>query len=278
MKAVRKAVALLLSGLMLLSLSACGAFEAKIARAASRMTKLESFHMDVDISLDAALSLMGRSMDMDLGLSGGIDLKTDPVQMRADMSLEIMKLNKELLSYVEKCSGGYSVAISQDLGRTWDEEILVENGSPAKFKAADVLKLVAASLAKFESVGQEQVSGSAAERYDGFIPSESAEKIIELTGLREALSQALGTKLDSEIFSDPGDVPASVWLDNKSGMIVRLELDMSQLMQKVLGAAAEEILKIAGAEKLGADMEIKSAAVSVTLSQFDSVGEIERAG
>ena len=51
MRRIRKAAALLLAVLMLLSLSACGSFGTRAARAAAKMSALESLHMDLDLSL-----------------------------------------------------------------------------------------------------------------------------------------------------------------------------------------------------------------------------------
>ena len=54
MKKYRKIACLFLALVMMLSLTACGSFEMKMATAAKKMEKLQSYRMDVDVDMERA--------------------------------------------------------------------------------------------------------------------------------------------------------------------------------------------------------------------------------
>ena len=60
-----KLLALLLCALMVLSLAACGSFEMKMARAAQKMEKLQSYRTDIKVDLGMSMSLLGQSLPLE---------------------------------------------------------------------------------------------------------------------------------------------------------------------------------------------------------------------
>lgn len=278
MKKIKKAAALLLAAVMLLSLAACGSFETRMAKAANRMGKLESLHMDMDMKIDMSVSTKGQSLNMNMSVTGGMDMQTEPMRMKMDMTLSAMGFSQQILSYMEKTGEEYTVYASMDGGSTWEQETVDADEAPAQVNMMDGLKLFADCASSFKEAGTEDVLGSAATRYDGELTGEDMKKAMEISGADELLSQSLGTEIDGDDISRMGSIATSVWIDNKSGMIVRYDMDMTQIMQNLMAELMDELFNVPGTEGLEIEMEISGVTVSVVLSQFDQVGEIEIPG
>ena len=85
MKGVKKILALALALVLVFSLTGCTAFEAKMAKAAAKMKKVDNLRADITFYLDADMLVLGQSLgDIELGVDG-IELD---VHLMADGNLE----------------------------------------------------------------------------------------------------------------------------------------------------------------------------------------------
>ena len=80
--------------------------------------------------------------------------------------------------------------------------------------------------------------------------------------------------LDELDDADLGSIPCSLWIDNKSRMLVRYDMDMTQVMGAVVGSLKEAMLEKEGLEGVDMDLSIGKVTTSVVLSRFDQVDEI----
>ena len=77
MKPVKKAFALLLALLLVLSLSACSALGA--AKTLRKMQKLDSYHVDCSVDMSLGIGMMDDTMDLDFTFAGDADVQRDPL-------------------------------------------------------------------------------------------------------------------------------------------------------------------------------------------------------
>lgn len=279
MKKLKKLLALLLALSMLLCLSACGSFERKMAKSAAKMSQLKSIHMDVDFALDMELAVMGQSMDVDAAIKAGIDLNTEPFAMKMDMDVEAMGISQQAQIYIVDEAGERMAYASDDGGKTWERgtvEVEVDvNGMGVK----DSLALLSKWADSFEKAGEEKINGSATTKYSGQIDAASLVQLIDASGADDALESSLGLELDSDDAAALKDVPVSIWIDNKSSMVVCVDVDVTELMQSLLSEAIDEVmddvLEDSGLAGLPLDIKLGAATASVNLSEFDEVGKIE---
>lgn len=279
MKNLKKVLALLMALSMLLCLSACGSFERKMAKSAANMGQLESMHMDVDFALDMELAVMGQSMDVDAAIKAGIDLNTEPFAMKMDMDVEAMGISQQAQIYIVDEAGERMAYASDDGGKTWERgtvEVEVDvNGMGVK----DSLALLSKWADSFEKAGEEKINGSATTKYSGQIDAASLVQLIDASGADDALESSLGLELDSDDAAALKDVPVSIWIDNKSSMVVCVDVDVTELMQSLLSEAIDEVmddvLEDSGLAGLPLDIKLGAATASVNLSEFDEVGKIE---
>ena len=157
MNKLRKLVVLLLIPALALALAGCG-FAGKMALAARKMQKLQSYRMDMDVDMDLQLSLLGKSMDMGMEISGISDVNTRPERTRTDMRVEMFGQGLTVLSYAETTDGVRTTYSSVNGGKTWTKKT-AESGEGAaaagRTDFAALLKLASA----FEKTGTETVRG-----------------------------------------------------------------------------------------------------------------------
>ena len=284
MKKIKKLLAILLVFAMALSLAACG-FEARMAKAAKKMEKLESYCMDLDLDMALSMSLLGQSMNLDMGMQGTADVNTKPLVMKMDVDMSTMGESIQMLSYAEKTDAGYVTYISPDGGDTWakqtvDSDKMPQMGATANF--ALLFKLIG----KFEKTGTETVRGSEATVYSGTVEGEDIAQMVEMSGVMDTLSESmdvdleeLGVELDKL-----GSIPTTISLDNKTGYIVRYTMDMTELMQNLMPVLMDQVMDSVAEETglegldlsaLGLKLDVSKTMVSVELYDFDAVGVVE---
>lgn len=188
------------------------------------------------------------------------------------MTAEVADFGQNLLLYSVGRDGGFDIYFSADNGESW-EKGSVENDGDAKSSTTDVKSvflLLSDSAASFKECGKEKVDGSDAIRYNGKITSDELKQALELANARQTLEESLDVELDDDVFADPGSVPVSIWINEKSGMIVRVEMDMSNVMQGIIPILVDKTMEKAN---VGIDVNTKvyDVTVSVTLSEFDAV-------
>ena len=256
---------------MLLSLCGCGMFRTHVAKAAVKMSKLESLHADVDMQVGMGISVFGQDVNADAAITGCVDIQRSPERLYADLTAEVEGFEQNLLLYGIGRDGGYDIYSSADSGETWTKGS-AENNSANSRKAdgKSIFLLLSESAASFKEYGKEKVNSSDALRYNGRITSDELKQALELANAKQAIEESLDVELDDDVFADLGDVPVSIWIDVESGMIVRIEMDMSDVMQGLVPVLVDKAMEKADIG-IGVDTKVHEVTVSITLSEFDAV-------
>ena len=139
----------------------------------------------------------------------------------------------------------------------------------------------------FEEQGTEEIRGSAATVYKGMIPGADISAAIAESGALEQLAELQDSAeidLSGLDFSDLSDIPATIAIDNKSGMISRYTMEMTDIMQDFMGSIMDVVLaqvaKESGMEgvdlaALGLTVEINKVEATVDLFDYDAVKTVE---
>ena len=286
MKQLKKILVIVLALAMVLSLGACGAFETKMVKAAQKMSKAESFRMDMDMDMDMSLSLMGESLGIDANVEAKMDILTEPVKMGGSMVMDIMDEEIEFLFYLEQTDDGYTLYLSPDDGESWVRQDMESIEAP-KVSKTEQLAMLAKLAETFEEQGTEEIRGSAATVYKGIISGADISAAIAESGALEQLAELQDSAeidLSGLDFSDLSDIPATIAIDNKSGMISRYTMDMTDIMQDFMGSIMDVVLaqvaKESGMEgvdlaALGLTVEINQVEATVDLFDYDAVKTVE---
>ena len=272
MKKAKRILVFAILAAMLLSLCGCGMFRTHVAKAAIKMSKLESLHADVEMQIGMGISVLGQDVNADATVTGGADIQRDPERVYVNMNAEVAGFEQNLLFYGVGRDDGFDVYSSVDSGDSWTKGS-VENDDSSKSSKADgksLFLLLSDSAASFKEYGKEKVNGSDAIRYNGKITSDELRQALELANAKQALEESLDVELDDDVFEDLGNVPVSIWIDVKSGMIVRVEMDMSDVMQGLVPVLADKAMEKADIG-IGVNTKVYEVTVSITLSEFDAV-------
>lgn len=272
MKKTKRIIVFAILAAMLLSLCGCGMFRTRVAKAAIKMSKLESLHADVEMQIGMGISVLGQDVNADADVTGGVDIQRDPERVYVNMTAEVAGFEQNLLLYAVGRDGGADIYSSADGGESWTKGS-IENDDSSKSSTADgksLFLLLSDSAASFKEYGKEKINGSDAIRYKGEITSDELKQALELANVKQSLEESLDVELDDDVFADLGSVPVSIWIDEKSGMIVRVEMDMSDVMQGLVPVLVDKSLEKADIG-IGVNTKVYDVTVSITLSEFDAV-------
>lgn len=272
MKKAKRILVFAILAAMLLSLCGCGMFRTHVAKAAIKMSKLDSLHADVEMQIGMGISLLGQDVNADAAITGGADIQRDPERVYVNLNAEVAGFEQNMLFYGVGRDDGFDVYSSADSGESWTKDS-IENDDSSKSSKADgksLFLLLSDSAASFKEYGKEKVNGSDAIRYNGKITSDELRQALELADVKQSLEESLDVELDDDVFEDLGDVPVSIWIDVKSGMIVRIEMDMSDVMQGLVPVLVDKAMEKADIG-IGVNTKVYEVTVSITLSEFDAV-------
>lgn len=272
MKKAKRILVFAILAAMLLSLCGCGMFRTHVAKAAIKMSKLDSLHADIEMQIGMGISLLGQDVNADAAITGGADIQRDPERVYVNLMAEVAGFEQNLLFYGVGRDDGFDVYSSADSGDSWTKDS-IENDDSSKSSKADgksLFLLLSDSAASFKEYGKEKVNGSDAIRYNGKITSDELRQALELADAKQALEESLDVELDDDVFEDLGDVPVSIWIDVKSGMIVRVEMDMSDVMQGLVPVLVDKAMEKTDVG-IGVNTKVYEVTVSITLSEFDAV-------
>ena len=290
MKRYQKVLALLLISLMALSLSGCSLIT--ITKTASNMNSLKSVSADLALNLNMDMTMMDETSPLEIAVSGPFDFDLANGKGKADLTLDLMGENVNLLLYYERLEDKFVIYTSADNGETWSKNETALSDQQEKdssdLKALAMIKKLSNS---FEETGTETVRGKEAVIYSGNILWEDLAGDVDLSSAAEAAGSASGMPLD---FSDLdltalGSIPVTIGYDKENDLIVKGSADLTETVQNLIPMVMKVVMKSIAAESgmedsaemedfdlsdLGFSLDIQTLNVSAELYNFDAVGEI----
>ena len=290
MKRYQKVLALLLISLMALSLSGCSLIT--ITKTASNMNSLKSVSADLALNLGMDMTMMDETSPFEIAVSGPFDFDLANGKGKADLTLDLMGENVDLLLYYERLEDKFVIYTSADNGETWSKNETALSDQQEKdssdLKSLAMIKKLSNS---FEETGTETVRGKEAVIYSGNILWEDLAGDLDLSTAAEAAGSASGMPLD---FSDLdlaalGSIPVTVGYDKENDLIVKGSADLTETVQNLIPMVMKVVMKSIAAESgmedsaemedfdlsdLGFSLDIRTLNVSAELYNFDAVGEI----
>ena len=265
---VKKAMACLLGMTLVLSLCACGSPRTSaevMKRAGENLAKVKS--MTFDMTLEMSMSAGGETVDMLVGMEG--ETTTEPVVVHADMAIDLGALGAmEMELYAEQNDDTVTTYISA-LGQ-WRKEEAPLDEENAVLDAKGDMGSSLAYASGLEEIGVETVGGVEAARYDGVITKEHLQEVLKNTGVLDDLGDAMDLKKSLEDAAENtaglGDIPISIWIDKEAMLPVRYEMDMTEMMQKLMDQVSTAV-----------SMEyptVSRVKVSMTIGGIDAVDAI----
>lgn len=297
MKRKNKFLALLLAATLSFSVTACGSADSGTADGEKQTTEDskeggdESSDVDVlaaaqeKMKTDKISSLNGKMvMDMEMTINANgesqsmqsvntIDMSClyDPVRIKLNMTVDAGESGTSDMSmYIDADENGTYTMYMND-GTSWQSQT-VEVGQIEQYDASSNMSEYMQDSYDYQDAGSEQVDGKNARKYTGTIKGDDLKDTMMSTGALDSLSSlGMDTSQVETMFSDLGDLPITLWIDEESLVPIKYEMDMAPLMNKLMANMIEAM----GEEAEGVSMEFGKMFVTMTCSDYNAVEEFE---
>ena len=213
------------------------------------------------------------TMEMDMGMNGEIMETTTVANIRSQQNPMKMAMEMSMLMHDgSKVDQMEMYAAEEDghlhtymhMADAWYAETL-ELGELNQYNAEENTALYLDNITDVKSAEKEEVNGTEATKISGVIKGDAMEKALADSGMTaSAESMGITEEMLEEIYAELADLPVSLWIDAE-GYVLKYELDMTEMMQKVMDASVEAL----GAAATG--MEIEKTMITMVCSDFNAV-------
>lgn len=267
MKLGKRAAALALGAVLAVSMTACGSGTEKQDSADKIQTALEKINavksMDATMQMTMNMSVMGQSVETDTTMN--MSCFNDPMKVKADMTMNMGTLGSVSMSiYADATDGDYTIYMFD--GTNWTTQA-ADLSQLEQYDAQQSMDLYLGSGAEYTHEGTEDINGATADKYSGVIRGDAMKEVLKNSGATSSLETSLGMNLE-DLYSDLGDMPITVWIDQATGYPVRYYMDMTAVMQTMMTKA---LSGVEGGESLTMD----KVEITMDCFNFDNVADFE---
>lgn len=270
MKFGKRIAAFALSAALALSLAACGSGTEKstgdIATALEKINAVKSLEATMVMEMD--MSLMGQSMETETAMN--MVCFNDPMKLKADMTMDMGKLGSFTMNMYAAMDGDNYTVYMND-GSAWSSET-VDMSYLQQYDAQESMNLYLESGDDYTLDGTEEINGSTANKFTGVIRGDALEEVLAASGATSSLESSVGDLDLSELYSDLGDMPITVWVDQESGYPVRYAMDMTELMQ---GIMEKSMAAAGGEEDISGMITMDKMSLVMDCFNFDNATDFE---
>ena len=213
------------------------------------------------------------TMEMDMGMNGEIMETTTVANIRSQQNPMKIAMEMSMLMHDgSKVDQMEMYAAEEDghlhtymhMADAWYAETL-ELGELNQYNAEENTALYLDNITDVKSAEKEEVNGTEATKISGVIKGDAMEKALADSGMTaSAESMGITAEMLEEIYAELADLPVSLWIDAE-GYVLKYELDMTEMMQKVMDASVEAL----GAAATG--MDIEKTMITMVCSDFNAV-------
>lgn len=298
----KKVLALFLAAAMVLSLAACGEKDSKDVSGGRSSRQVEA---DADAkqsgkdaedvkdvktvgnpmvealkNMNSASSMeaqMFMEMDMEIGIGGQTTTmetvtKMDMVcfyepvlRIKMDMNMDMKELGSQKMTiYADTTEDGSIMTYMYD-GNTWQSEV----AGAMDLKAYDARRNMSTYIKDgihYKEEGMEEVNGANAYKYSYVMTGEEMKEAMKSSGSLDSLaSLGLNESQMDGMLDGLGEIVAYVWVDEETLYPVKYEMDMTEVMDKLMVNMVEAM----GQEAAGISMRIPKMNMTMSCSKFN---------
>lgn len=275
---MKKITALLLSLVMAFSLVACGSKKlpsdpAELMKVANEnMQKVKSMTAKANVNL--AMTQGKENVDMSVDMNMDIIKKDDTMKAKIDATINMGEAGGQqtMTMYMAPEGDNYYIymgMLGQWMKMKYDIKSLLEAQKDAD-KDADVL---GSSAENFTVTDETDDNGNKVKVLSGKMTAdtmkESFTKAFETAGAVEGVDETQMQQIKTMVESCLADVQMTYYVDEKSGQITHMSMDLSEIAKK----AIESVSALAGDAVSG--LSIDNFDISMDCSNFDKVEDFE---
>lgn len=231
MKRGRRAAALALGALLVLSAAACGGGEDPAAVIQSALEKLNAAEsLEADVQLELGLSVVGISVEAQG--DGSLSYFSDPMKLKAEMEVSMGALGSNAMNLYAVQEGDRCATYTWN-GSDWTAGS-VEADELRQYDAKASMGVFLEYGEDFVRTGREEINGALADQYTGVIRGEALKEVLDTSAVTGSM-EALSGELDGDgRYDELGEASVRVWVDRESGYPVRYNVDMTAVLQALM--------------------------------------------
>lgn len=265
MKTERKILSLLLILCLVLSFAACGSKkmsdEEILQESVKNMQALNS--MTAESSMEMGFSVGGKTMNMTTDMVQR--MINEPLAMEQTMTMTMDGEAEEIKSAVYLEADGDNLITYTQIEGEWYKTTQSGFEALKAYDSTGAMALYMEAVEKFKKVGTEEVAGVKANKYEGVIPEEYFQSVLEASGMDKQLGlQGASEESLTDLFKGMGEMPITIWIDGEKLLPVKYDFDMSAMMKAIMSSMGM------GEEELS----IEKVTMSMSITGYDNVDEI----
>lgn len=276
---MKKGIAVVLAALMLAGvwLVSCGQRTPEELWTAAKENIVSAKSGRLNMTMDMAFDLQGETTSMTMKMEEACT--QDPMAAEVNMTMDMGALGEmdttmymvlegtDYVSYM-KMSGG----LLDEEDATWSKSV-IDLSDLEQYNAMDSAKLYLEALNNFQPAGKEAIGQYNTIRYNGKITGEDISKMLATLGDNISSVLTSGTDADAmaDLFGDLDGIPVSVWIDQKTALPVRYEMDMSSMVNDLMNKMLEVLSSL---DSQSVDFKVSKAKVTVECSDYNAVPPI----
>ena len=275
---MKKGIAVLLAALMLAGvwLVGCGERSPEELWATAKENIVTAKSARLHMTMDMAFDLQGETTSMTMKMDEACT--QDPLSAEVNMTMDMGGLGKmDTTMYLVQEDGEYVNYMKMSGGILGDEDVgwsrsTIDVTDLKQYNAMDNAKLYLDVLNSFQSAGKEAIGSHNTIRYDGKVTGQDISKMLDTLGdnVSSMLSTA-DTSTMADLFSELDGIPMSVWIDQKTALPVRCEMDLSGMVNQLMGKMIDALVSLSSE---AVDFQVSKARVTVECSDYNAVAPI----
>ncbi|MDE7202189.1 MAG: hypothetical protein K2O91_09880 [Lachnospiraceae bacterium] len=293
----KKFLALILTGVLALSATACGdssknanasvntdsrtetqentaqpaeqASEAQpevdpMEEAMKNMESVTSMEAQMIMDMDMNISANGQEQAVESTTTMDMVCFSDPLKIKMDMTMDMGDQGSvNMQVYAEPSeSGTYNVYMFD--GQSWSTQESAASAL-AEYDARSSMISSIGDSTQYTQEGTEQVNGANAYKYSYVLSEEEMKEQILSSGALDSVS-SLGMEVDESMFDGLGEMTSYVWIDEATLYPVKYEMDMTAVMDTLM----TNMIAALGDQAEGVSMSIPKMKISMTCSNFNN--------
>ena len=263
MKGISKIAAGVLALATALSLASCSGMtvEQRVGAGLQSVQDVKSMDMDMDIHFQ--MSAAGQTMNFQI--ASVCSIFNAPMQMKAEVSVNMGSLgSQKTVSYAQEKDGSYIQYLQ--LGEDWvQQSVALEDLS--QYNTPENLELYLQEGMNFKEAGKETIENTKTVKVEGMLTGEVMQKAVLSSGVLDSMEGLNSVEEQQllDLYKDLPDLPIIIWLDEKSNLPVKYEMDMTPMLNGIIQKAYKDV---SGTESL--NISVDKAIISVHCYNYNN--------
>lgn len=258
-------LAILVSGIVLMSGCAKEAKKNIIDRARESSTSIKNY--DLDMTMDIGMKVMDQDIVMLMEMES--TNFTDPVKSRLEMSIDMGELGKQESKSYTVQDGDVIKVYTYSMGEWTLKEISgLKNMEDAL--ANSNFKIFIDNFDSFKEVGTDKIEGKDVVVYEGVIKGSSLSEVMKTSGLLSSLQSDMTMDYEVVFGEDMGDMPVKFWIEKETAYPVKYSMDMSLVLNRLMTVIYAEAMPGTNVE-----VDVSKCLVEMTMKNINKAEDFK---